>query len=572
MNNKKNLSNTASKSTKRKRLVITSDSDTDSDCEIVCPVRNRRRIIVSDSEEETDSADREINFTSDEWSWENKENESKIWQYSRVPGMNIEMREQITALQMLNQFLSKDFWNIIVTESNRYASQTIRDVTRELKQLEEYWKDTNIDEIQAYFALCILMAQVKKPNIQSYWSRRSIIETPIFRKTMPLRRFTQLSHFLHFSNNEDGDKDDRLSKLRIIIDYLNEKFISIYTPDEYVSLDESLMKYTGRMSYKQFNPSKRARFGVKFYKLCESKSGYCMKFKIYTGQDKDKNSITSASENVTLFMCTPIANFGHTLFMDSWYSSPNLFQKLQSMQINAIGTVRCNRKNMPKDLATIKLKKSEAISRSCKGILAAKWKDKKDIYLLSTKHKKIEMMEVEKKRSKYNITVIKPNVVLEYNDGMGGVDRQDSYLSSFSLMRKYIKSYKKIFFYLMDIALFNAYVLFSKTSNISKTKKYTFSKFRLDVAQQILESVCVPEYTKRGRLSVGDTPLRLQAKQWGHFPRKIPATEAKQNPQRRCKVCTKRKKRCETTWECKECLVALHIPECFEIYHTEVDY
>lgn len=143
--------------------------------------------------------------------------------------------------------------------------------------------------------------------------------------------------FFTLSNNEVGDKDDRLCKLRVIIDYLNEKFISIYIPEEYVSLDESLMKYTGRMSYKQFNPSKRARFGVKFYKLCESKSGYCMKFKIYTGQDKVENSITSASENVSMFMCIPIANFGHTLFMDNWYSSPNLFQKLQSMQINAIG-------------------------------------------------------------------------------------------------------------------------------------------------------------------------------------------------------------------------------------------
>lgn len=155
MNNNKNLSNIASTSTKRKRLVIPSDSDTDSDCEeIVCPVRNRRRIIVSDSEEESDSVNREINFISDKWTWENKENECKIWQYSRVPGMNIEMGERFTALEMLNQFLSKDFWNIIVTESNRYASQTIGDVTRKLKQSEEYWRDTNIDEIQAYFALC----------------------------------------------------------------------------------------------------------------------------------------------------------------------------------------------------------------------------------------------------------------------------------------------------------------------------------------------------------------------------------------------------------------------------------
>lgn len=327
------------------------------------------------------------------------------------------------------------------------------------------------------------------------------------------------------------------------------------------------------MSYKQYNPSKRARFGVKFYKLCESKSGYCIQFKIYTGQDTKKNSNTSASENVTMFMSTPIAGYGHTLFLDNWYSSPNLFQKLQSIKTNIIGTVRFNRKNMPKELAAAKLKQSDVILRSCNGILVAKWKDKKDIYLMSTKHKKIEMIEVEKKRWKNNNSpVTKPNVVLEYNDGMDGVDLQDSYLSSFSLMRKYVKSYKKIFFYLADIALFNAYVLFCKKIDVAKSKKYSFSKFRLDVAEQILQSVCIPDYQKRGRMSAGNTPHRLQAKQWGYFPRNIPPTNAKKNPQRRCKVCAKQKKRSETTWKCKKCLVALHIPDCFEKYHTVQDY
>lgn len=39
------------------------------------------------------------------------------------------------------------------------------------------------------------------------------------------------------------------------------------------AIDESLMKNKGCLSYNQFNPSKRTRFGIKFYKLCELKSG-----------------------------------------------------------------------------------------------------------------------------------------------------------------------------------------------------------------------------------------------------------------------------------------------------------
>ena len=57
---------------------------------------------------------------------------------------------------------------------------------------------------------------------------------------------------------------------------------------------------------------------------------------------------------------------------------------------------------MPKVLTTIKLTKS-------------------DIYVWSMKQNKIEMMEMEKKRWKNNITDTKPNIVLECNDSMGGV-------------------------------------------------------------------------------------------------------------------------------------------------------
>lgn len=229
------LNDIISTNTKRNRIIKIDSEDSDSDFdEIVFPLQKRCRII-SDDEEESRNEDCEINLISKEWIWKDTENISKIWQYSRISRINILVGQNVTALQMVNGILTEDFWEIVVIESNRYASQTIQDETRKLKKFEDNWRDTNIDEISAYFALCILMSLVKKSSVQSYWSKRSIIETPIFRKTMPFWRFAQLSRFLHFTNNEVVDKnDDRLCKLRSIIDYLNEKFKTIYTPEEYV--------------------------------------------------------------------------------------------------------------------------------------------------------------------------------------------------------------------------------------------------------------------------------------------------------------------------------------------------
>lgn len=79
------------------------------------------------------------------------------------------------------------------------------------------------------------------------------------------------------------------------------------------------------------------------------------------------------------------------------------------------------------------------------------------------------------------------------------------------------------------------------------------------------------DYKKRVTMSVASTPHRLEAKQWGHFSRKIQPTNAKKNPQRKLSVYQTQKKS-ETIWECKKCLVPLHVPDCFGKYQTLHDY
>ena len=61
-------------------------------------------------------------------------------------------------------------------------------------------------------------------------------------------------------------------------------FQCTYVPERDVSVDESLMAYKGRLSWIQFIASRRARFGIKFYMLCESSTGYIWNAVIYTGK------------------------------------------------------------------------------------------------------------------------------------------------------------------------------------------------------------------------------------------------------------------------------------------------
>ena len=45
-----------------------------------------------------------------------------------------------------------------------------------------------------------------------------------------------------------------------------------------------MVKWKGRLSFKQFIPSKRHRFGIKFLVLCDVQTGYVQDIIVYTGK------------------------------------------------------------------------------------------------------------------------------------------------------------------------------------------------------------------------------------------------------------------------------------------------
>jgi hypothetical protein len=68
--------------------------------------------------------------------------------------------------------------------------------------------------------------------------------------------------------------------------------------------------------------------------------------------------------------------------------------------------------------------------------LALKWKDIRDVFILTTAH---EDVFVEATSSRGTHCKIKPAAVLDYNKYESGVDRSDQMLSHYSYERKTIK-------------------------------------------------------------------------------------------------------------------------------------
>lgn len=511
--------------------------DSDSSIEVRRP-RKRCRRISSSSDKENEQSD---SFINEEYVWKAENHTPIIHPFSSAGGATVNTRG-LSRREVFELFFNKELITKIITETNKYGASDA-----EFIPLEE-------NELKIFIALNILMSLISKPTIQSYWSADKSIETPYFKNIMSRNRFISISQNLHFSSTDN--RNDALTKIREVTEIVKKTFIRMYLPNKNISIDESLMASRSRLHYIQFIRTKRARFGVKFYKLCDSQSRYIHNFNIYTG--KDKTDTGSATRNVVINLLkeSQLLHKGYCLFLDNWYSSPTLYRELFNMKTNVCGTARINRKGMPPKLKSHLLQKGEAVIFSTKEIAAIKWKDKKDVVMLTTMHD-LNFAETGKRSRYTGEKSLKPTAVADYNKYMGGVDVGDQMLSKFHTIRRCKKAYKKIFFYFIDMMLLNSYIIFKNNK-----KDRAFHVFKQLLSEEIIDKY-LPNINVN-KASVNDSIMRFTGR---HFPVRIPATPAKGNrTSKRCVLCLSKSIRRETVFKCHVCDKALCIDH-FKEFH-----
>ena len=150
------------------------------------------------------------------------------------------------------------------------------------------WKPVTKDEMYVVLALFMMMGIIQKPTLRSYFSKNYIVATPVFCSIISMDRFESMCNFMHFNNNYHVGTyqgPSKIFKIYPVLSHLNTKFQSLCLPGQNVAIDESLMLWRGRISFRQYISLKSSKFGIKSYELCESNSGYLWSFVIYTGKD-----------------------------------------------------------------------------------------------------------------------------------------------------------------------------------------------------------------------------------------------------------------------------------------------
>ena len=157
----------------------------------------------------------------------------------------------------------------------------------------------------------------------------------------------------------------------------------------------------------------------------------------------------------------------------------------------------------------------------------------------------------------------KPDVIIDYNNFMLGVDKLDQMMSYYSFLHKSIKWWRKVFFWIVEMIVVNAYIIHKKTQ-ADTGNNMTHLAFRRELITQLVDTV----QTSRPVSTASSNIDRLSGQP--HFLEK-------QQKRRDCVVCSDRSENSErhlTLYVCSTCTdnPALCPDECFKSYHTRKRY
>ena len=181
-----------------------------------------------------------------------------------------------------------------------------------------------------------------------------------------------------------------------------------------LTIDETTIPGRGRLLFKQYIPGKAHKYGVKMYKLVAT-NGYTWNFMIYTGQQDPMTGLEHA-QTVVMNLLDGIDRCYRTIIADNFFTSISLAKRLLEDDTYLVGTPRSNCLGSEGEVDWLQNKG---------GVKLIKWKDKKDVLMISTRPShSATVMNTGNTNSK-NEPIMKPQVVLDYKDGRQGTDLSD---------------------------------------------------------------------------------------------------------------------------------------------------
>ena len=139
------------------------------------------------------------------------------------------------------------------------------------------------------------MSIVNLPETRMYWAKDRLFGNFGISHVMTRDRFDKISQHFHANDrsqmpfNAQGKPVDKLYLVRPILDTVLNQIRGNSIPYRDVSVDEAMIAYRGRLSFRQYIPAKPTKYGIKVWeacdpRACDPRNGFCFDFDVYLGR------------------------------------------------------------------------------------------------------------------------------------------------------------------------------------------------------------------------------------------------------------------------------------------------
>lgn len=448
------------------------------------------------------------------------------------PGVQIPPGTDITsAYSLFSLFISEDLIALLSANTNKYAQ------TKNALATGRGWHETSPAEIKIFLAILIYMGIHISPSDEDYWQAA---EEPIHmpRRFMGLKRFQQIKRFFHVADPDPETAVQEALKLNLrpsqmwwyklepFASRLRAACLQYWRPSNAVSIDESMIRGFGR-SHQTFKmPNKPIKQGYKLFAIADQ--GYIL-YWMWASRHKSLVEVHKQADlTVTGSMVLQLVQQGlppcrnqYTVYLDNYFTTIPLFHRLRELGFGACGTTRPNASKslFPKALRVLKDSKKPlrwnklyAVpacmdpSSGVDSVLCIAWQDNNLVTALSTVHtvhRPNDWVTRLRRRPAKTSTSAKvarepfddqsakdlsiPRMIDDYNFHMGGVDRANQLRASYETHQRTWRSWWPIFFWILDVAIINAYCIAKVAQQQQDVKPVTHLEFRKALYRQLFE-------------------------------------------------------------------------------------
>ncbi|KAJ8249473.1 hypothetical protein GJAV_G00235830 [Gymnothorax javanicus] len=413
---------------------------------------------------------------------------------ARTPGPQIIQEAKYTILQLFQLFITNSILRTVVENTNRFGAMLHG----------TKWQIISMEDIYSYLAILIYMGLFQVPAITDYWRQSKLYNLAFPRSVISGRKFQLIATSIHLSNPDDDKTNeakrgtaayDRLTKIKPMYEEMRVVCKANFHPYQHICVDERMVASKARISLKQYMKNKPCKWGYKLFVLADSCNGYTWDFFVYEGKSHILTGKGLGYDSVMALVSTQHLGTGYKLYVDNFYTSPELFRDLLQLKIWACGTIRSNGRGYPKDLAGMLARDSPRGSiRWIRdgSLLFVQWRDTRDVQMCSTMHQ-AHADETVKRRVKgpdgqwslENLSV--PPAIKDYNRHMGGVDLSDALIGFYNVLHKTKRWYRSLFYHFIDIAIVNAFIIHKESALKRGERPLTQKAFREKLVLQLAE-------------------------------------------------------------------------------------